>query len=133
MKNVFLILLLMGGFAVSGVFAQNCVPCPPCPACPKGCCMAANKNSASASAQIVPATLDLSAACTPEMMAACQGEKKMTKKEMKACQSACTSGAPSACTSGTPSACQSSTAKATPVAGEAVDQQYHKVKTPQKS
>jgi hypothetical protein len=35
-----------------------------------------NKNSASASAQIVPVTLDLSAACTPEMMAACQGEKK---------------------------------------------------------
>jgi len=99
MKNVFLILMLFGGFAISGLQAQNCQPCPPCPACPKGCCAFGSNKAASASAQLMPATLDIIGAYAPEAKATCQGGTKVASKEMKACQPSCTSGSTASCQS----------------------------------
>jgi len=99
MKNVFLMLILFGGFAISGLQAQNCHPCPPCPACPKGCCAFGSNKAASASAQIMPATLDIFAAYSPEAKSSCQSGNTVANKEMKACQPSCTSGSTPSCQS----------------------------------
>jgi hypothetical protein len=125
MKNVFLILMLFGGFAIAGLQAQNCQPCPPCPACPKGCCMGGGNKAASASAQLMPATLDLTGTCSPTAMAACQDGKKMSKKEMKACQASCMSA-------GTPS-CQSSAANTFQPSSVAVVDKTQEAPKPEKN
>lgn len=148
MKNVLFILVLLTGFAVSGLQAQNCKPCPPCPACPLGCCMSAVNKSASASAQIVPATLDLSAACTPEMKAACLASESASTTNSPACQPsgastsqpACQGNVSStavkscqpACNAAAKSGCQPA-GKTTNATEKAIDQQYHHVAKPMKS
>ena len=107
MKNVFLMLVLFGGLAISGLQAQNCQPCPPCPACPKGCCAYGGNKAASASAQLMPATLDIFAAYSPVAKSSCQGNIA-ANKEMKACQPSCTSGKMASCQSAAASTFQPS-------------------------
>lgn len=93
MKSVFMVLFLLGGLAISNADGQSCKPSP------TGCCAAAGKSGASADANaslsLLPGTPAMAsctpeqmASCTPEQMAACAG-KKMSKKEMKECQSMC--------------------------------------------
>lgn len=148
MKNVLIVLVLMVGFAVSGLQAQNCIPCPPCPACPKGCCVSPDNKSASASAQILPVTLDLTAACTPEMKAACLASESASSTNSPSCQPssvstsqpACQGNVNStavkscqpACNAATKSGCQPS-AKTTNATEKAIDQQYHQATKPVKS
>jgi hypothetical protein len=89
MKNVLMIFVLLGGFALQQVGAQKgCQPCPP------GCCVLSCSASAKGSAA------SSSAATQPDLIFAsfnpdgnnpsCQ---KMNKKEMKACLASC-HGAP---------------------------------------
>ncbi len=94
MKSLLMVLVLMGGIAISNADAQTCKPCPP------GCCVAACKPGASASANATQTSLPGTAAfaaCSPEELAACEAKmaactgKKMSKKEMKECQVACQS------------------------------------------
>ena len=93
MKSLLIVLFLMGGMAISDAYAQSCTPCPPA-------CVAACKPAASADASATQASLPgttVFASCSPEQVAACQASaaacegKKMSKKEMKECQSACQS------------------------------------------
>ena len=93
MKNVFLILMLLGGFAIEQLDAQKCcVPCPP------GCCItsckpAGNRGSAAVTneqaAQVAFASFML-----PNENPACQ-PVCLSKKEAKACQAVVGQIAPS--------------------------------------
>ena len=112
MKNVFLILVLFGGFAMSTLSAQACKPadCAPCPpgCCIINCCKGADAASAETGANSVFVLL---AAASTE-----QPSQTMSRKEVKACMTACKKGnvttatpscQPAACK---PSACQPKTA-----------------------
>ena len=86
MKNVLLILMLLGGFAIQELDAQKCcVPCPP------GCCITSCKpagQSASASVSNEQAAqVALASFMLPGESPACQPQQ-CSKKEVKACQAA---------------------------------------------
>jgi hypothetical protein len=86
MKNVLMILFLLGGFAIASVDAQSCKPCPP-GCCIISCCL--NGKSGAAAAQKSADGTAAFASFSPEAMTAtCEG-KKMSKKDMKACQAIC--------------------------------------------
>lgn len=87
MKNLLMVLFLLGGIGVTNVDAQTCKPCPPG-------CAAACKPNASATQTSLPGSTAFGA-CSPEELAACESKmaactgKKMSKKEMKECQAVC--------------------------------------------
>ena len=92
MKNVFMILLFIGGFAVSDAVAQSCNPAN-CTPCPPGCCII---NCCTSKAAAVAVTSEQ----TADVMFAsflAEGLKtdckagKMSRQEMKACIAACKS------------------------------------------
>ena len=93
MKHVFMILILLGAFAVNDAIAQpNCNPanCKPadCPPCPPGCCIfnCCSPNGAVALSSDQPVEVAFAA-----LMA--DGVKpkycKMSRKEIKACIASC--------------------------------------------
>jgi len=150
MKNVVMILMLLGGFVITTSQAQNCQPCPP------GCCITSCKAPAgsAASAQVMPSTLNIFAAyspqptpaCTPQQMAsctsqqaaACQGAQNVALKEGKACQPACSGSVsstsacqPASSVSLTP-ACQAAP-KSSSTSEAAIDQKYHQPAKPKKT
>lgn len=122
MKNVLMILILFGGFAINASAQQNCKPAD-CKPCPPGCCIvncctpkgAAARVSVEPSSEAQLASFMLG---TPSC--------NMTKKEMKACIAACKADAVASSTTSTvsckpsptcqPPACkpQQQTAEATP-------------------
>ncbi len=91
MKNLLMVLFLMGGVAISNADAQNCTPSPS--ACAAICKPAASADP-NATQTALPGTAAF-AACSPEELAACQAKmaacegKKMSKKDMKECQAVC--------------------------------------------
>jgi len=101
MKNVFLILLLLGGFITTALQAQSCQPCLP------GCCMASCKtpNGSTASAQLMPATFDILAAY-PATNSVGQADMKCTPAEVAACKTSCTTNK-TACSTANAPQCQS--------------------------
>ncbi len=129
MKHMFMMAILMSGFLFSNVQAQSCTPCPP------GCCVANCCKSATGAAVstglllegIIPAAI-----CTPEEIAACQSGKKVSNKDMKECQKACTPATKSACASGTKSTC-GTPAAANHASEASIDKTYHQVSKPSKS
>jgi len=84
MKNVLLILILLGGFALNAS-AQNCKPAD-CKPCPPGCCIVNCSTSKGAAANVQPTN---EAQLTSLMLGT--PSCNMTKKEMKACLAACKS------------------------------------------
>ncbi len=105
MKNVFMILFLLSGLAISTVSAQNCSPCPP------GCCVASGclpGKSSAAEANNTSGVATLAAFSPEALEAACAG-MKMSKKEMKACQVVCQTASAAA-----PTTSVRQTASATP-------------------
>ena len=109
MKNVLMILILFGGFALNASAQQNCKPanCAPCPpeCCIINCC--ASKGSAAS------ATPTSEAQLTSLMLGS--SSCNMTKKEIKACKAACKANAETTTVSITPSCkpyptCQPTTA-----------------------
>lgn len=90
MKNLFMILFMLGGFALSDAGAQancnpaNCTPCPP------GCCIV-NCNATRGSAAAV-STTPVEVAFTSFLIEGLESTGKdcnLTKKEMKACMKSC--------------------------------------------
>lgn len=118
MKNVFLILMLFSGFAMSTLSAQSCKPAD-CAPCPPGCCIINScKSDAAASAVKTNDAAFVLVAAQQEV------QSTMSRKEMKACMTACkkanvaatkATSPPPACQ---PASCQSKTAlvNTTPVA-----------------
>ena len=82
MKNVLMILFLLGGFVMQTLEAQNCsLPCPP-GCCKISCPLGANRGSASAekTGEVTLASL---------MVDGKEPMCTMSRKEMKACMAAC--------------------------------------------
>ena len=147
MKNLVLIFTLFIGL-VTGLNAQNCKPCPPDAVCPKVCCVTAcNPMGTSASASVLPVSIDFASmfaaeakpacleaastsnaitpACQPINIAACQSAGKAVSNDVKSCQPASNAAAKTGC--------QPGPGKTTNAAEKAIDQQYHQVPKPIKS
>lgn len=90
MKNVFLILLFIGGFTVSDAIAQSCKPAN-CAPCPPGCCIINCCTSKAAAASVTTEqTADVMfASFLAEGLKADNKACKMSRQEMKACIAAC--------------------------------------------
>ena len=85
MKNVFMILMLLGGFAIQQVDAQKCsVPCPP--GCIITSCKPAGQSASASVTNEQAAQVALASFMLPGESPACQPQ--CSKKEIKACQAA---------------------------------------------
>ena len=108
MKNVFLILVVMGGFAVVDAVAQSCNPAN-CLPCPPGCCIinCCTPKAAAVSASSAQPVEVMFASLLAENL---QGEVKagnISRKEMKACLAACKASSATVVTNCMPTpACQ---------------------------
>ena len=87
MKNVFLILVLFGGFAMSSLSAQACKPAN-CAPCPPGCCII-NCCKGAAAAASVENTSDAPFVLLTANSLEQPQPQTMSRKEMKACVAAC--------------------------------------------
>ena len=126
---MFMMAILMSGFLFSNLQAQSCTPCPP------GCCMINCCKSATGTAVSTGLLLEgvnPAGICTPEEIAACQAGKKVSNKDMKECQKACTTASKSACASGVKNTCVTPAA-ANHVSETSIDKAYHQAAKPSKS
>lgn len=85
MKHVVMTLILFSGLAITSTNAQSCNK-----VCPPGCCIVSCCTTANGTAAAVKGNGDVSlTTCSPEALSKICGDKKLSKKEMKACQAAC--------------------------------------------
>lgn len=96
MKTVMMILVLLGGVAISGLNAQACKPadCKPCPpgCCIIKCCPGTSAAAASATTNQLPADV-LFASLPIGGQDSSRNTANMSRKEMNACKPACKTAA----------------------------------------
>ena len=107
MKNVFMILLFIGGFAVSDAGAQSCKPAN-CAPCPPGCCIINCCTSKAAAASVTneqSADVLFASFLAEGLKADCKAGK-MSRQEMKSCIAACKSTSTATTSTAVSTGCQ---------------------------
>jgi hypothetical protein len=91
MKHVLVLFYFLAAFAVSGVQAQSSCKPADCKPCPPGCCIINCCSKSSAAASTFPANeTDVAfAAIIAEGLKSCERPAGISRKEWKACLSAC--------------------------------------------
>ena len=85
MKIALMILFVWGGFTITSINAQSCKPCPP------ACCKAVGCEPGKSSAGVNQSATTSNALVvfSPETLASCSPDNKVSKAEMKGCQVSC--------------------------------------------
>ena len=91
MKNALMLFFLLAAFAVSGVQAQSSCKPADCAPCPPGCCIinCCTKGGAAASTLSGKESDAVFASMINEGLKSCERPAQMSRKEWKACLSAC--------------------------------------------